>query len=456
MPPAELDPTRLCQRLNRGVRRAGARYESGERVRFGNSSRLTLGRYRLGNGLKVLTLVDRSAPVISYHTWYHVGSRNERPGKTGLAHLFEHLMFNETRNLPAGEYDRRIEAAGGETNASTWTDWTHYHADLPASELPLIVELESDRMANLVLREPQLRSEKEVVANERRYRVDDDVEGTVGEKLYALAYKRHPYGWPTIGWMRDIEGFTTADCREFYKTYYAPNNATLVVAGDFDEAQALRLIQKAYGNQRAAKLPRPRRVRETAQRRPRYLAMKRPTPSAKLCVGYRAPAFPDADYAVLSLLNEVLLGGRGSRLFRRLVQRDGLAAEVNSSLAPFVEPGLYDIWLSLRPGRGIEAAAVALDEELARLCAKQVTPKELERVKNRVELGFLSSLETAGGKAEQVGFFEVVCGDAAALFERMQIYRAVTAADLQRVAKLVFDPAQRTRIDVLPAPGAAA
>jgi zinc protease len=167
-------------------------------------------------------------------------------------------------------------------------------------------------------------------------------------------------------------------------------------------------------------------------------------------VGYRAPAFPETDYAVLSLINEILLGGRGSRLFRRLVQRDGLAAEVNASLAPFVDPGLYDIWVSLRPGAGLEATALALDDELQRLCDVPVRAAELERVKNRIELGFLSSMETAGGKAEQVGFFEVVCGDAGKLFDRMQAYRAVTPAELQRVARRVFDAAQRTRIDVLP------
>ena len=163
--------------------------------------------------------------MLSYYTWFKVGSRHDRPGKTGLAHLFEHLMFNETSHLPAGAFDRTLEAAGGETNAATWVDWTCYHVTLPSSELGLVVKLEADRMANLVLRDPQVASEKEVVANERRFRVEDDVEGEVSEKLYAMAFHRHPYRQPTVGWMDDIHGFTTEDCRKFYRRYYAPNNA---------------------------------------------------------------------------------------------------------------------------------------------------------------------------------------------------------------------------------------
>jgi zinc protease len=157
--------------------------------------------HRLENGLRVLVLVDRAAPVVAYYTWYRVGSRDEKPGKTGLSHLFEHLMFNETKNLAAGEFDRTLEENGAESNAATWLDWTMYHESLPAPKLPLAIRLEADRMANLVLREKQVSSEKEVVANERRYRVDDDVEGTASELLYKTAFTRHPYQWPTIGWI---------------------------------------------------------------------------------------------------------------------------------------------------------------------------------------------------------------------------------------------------------------
>ena len=170
-------------------------------------------RWRLGNGLTVLVLVDAAAPIASYHTWFKVGSRDEKPGKTGLAHLFEHLMFNETENLRAGAFDRKLEESGAETNAATWVDWTYYHESIPSDRVKLAVKLEAERMNRLVLREPQVASEKEVVANERRYRVDDDVEGAASELLYKTAFLKHPYRWPTIGWMEDIEAFSPGGLR---------------------------------------------------------------------------------------------------------------------------------------------------------------------------------------------------------------------------------------------------
>ena len=207
-PPFMGAPEVLIERLNRGVRKRNARWTFVRDHAFGDA--LTLRRFRLGNGLTVLTLVDRSAPTVSYHTWFRVGSRHERPGKTGLAHLFEHLMFSETRNHPHGDFDRLMERAGAEANAATWTDWTCYYENAPRNALPLLIELEADRMSNLVLRVPQVTSEKEVVANERKLRVDDDVEGRALEMLYDNAFRRHPYRWPTIGWMKDIRGFTVA------------------------------------------------------------------------------------------------------------------------------------------------------------------------------------------------------------------------------------------------------
>jgi zinc protease len=438
----------LAARLSRAAKTRSASVEFQAESAFG--AKLKLRRYRLGNGLVVLVLADPSTPLLSYHTWFRVGSRDERAGKTGLAHLFEHLMFGQTRNLPAGELDRRIEGAGGETNASTWTDWTQYHTELPASELPVIVALEAERMQNLVLREPQVRSEKEVVANERRFRVDDDIEGEVSERMYALAFRRHSYHHPTIGWMKDIEGFTPADCREFYRTYYAPNNATLIVVGDVDEARLLAMVQKHYGVIRASTIKRRRIARERPQRAERSLSLRRATPTQKLALGYRAPAFGDADYPVLSLINELLFVGRSARLFQRLVREEQLATEVQASIAPFIDPGLYDVWVGMRPGRSVARAQRVIEREFSRLREERVAKKDLERVKNRAELGFLMALEGAAGKAEQIGFYETVLGDAAQIFPRLAQFRAVTADDVQRVARRVFDPQQRTRIVVQP------
>jgi zinc protease len=446
------DPRLLAERASRRARSPLARVEFVAAVPFG--SRLKLHRYQLGNGLRLLALPDRSTPLLSYHTWYRVGSRNERKGKTGLAHLFEHLMFNETRNLPAGEYDRKIESAGGETNASTWTDWTQYHSELPASELSMIVALEAERMKNLVLRDKPVRSEKEVVINERRFRVEDDVEGTTYERLYALALRGHPYGHPTIGWMEDIEGFTIADCTRFYRTYYAPNNATVIAVGGFDEAQLLALVQRHYGVIRPARIPPYRPTPLPPQRAERKKVLRLQTPTEKLTLAYRAPAFSDPDYAVLSLINELLFIGRSSRMYQRLVRKDQLAADVHAGIAPFIEPALLDIWVGLRPGKRAREALRAVEDELARMCRERVSGRDLARVKSRAELGFLMAMETAAGKAEQIGFYETVLGDAGQIFERLALFRAVTADDVLRVARRVFDLRSRTRIEVMPKRGA--
>jgi zinc protease len=449
LPPGRSYRKQLVARRNRDARSHSAKLRLLAEFAFGEGGQ-SVARYALGNGLRILTLVDRQAPVLSFHTWYRVGSKHEKPGKTGLAHLFEHLMFNETKNIRRGQLDRLIETAGGETNAATWVDWTHYQSELPASELPLIARLEADRMQHLVLRKPQVDSEKEVVANERRFRVDDDIEGQVSELLYATAFQRHPYRWPTIGWMEDIEAFTPEDCAQFYRTYYAPNNATLVVAGDFDEEEALALIQQHYGKIPAARLPRFVPSTEPPQRRERSLELQRPTPAAKLALGYRAPSFRDRDYPALALASEVLFGGRSSRLFSRMVRDEEIATDLHGSLAPFSDAGLYEIWVSLRPGRKLPEALRVIDQELLKMCKHKVSEAELAKVKNRMELGFLQGMETAAGKAEQLGFFEIVHGDAAALFERLRALRAITPDDVQRVANKYFDARRRTRIAVLP------
>jgi len=414
---------------------------------FGHA--LQVRRYRLGNGLTVLSLVDRSAPTISYHTWFRVGSRHERPGKTGLAHLFEHLMFNATKTHAHGEFDRLMERAGAEVNAATWTDWTYYYENAPKGALSLLVELEADRMHNLVLRAPQVHSEKEVVVNERKLRVEDDIEGRALEQLYATAFKRHPYGWPTIGWMNDIRGFTVQDCRDFYRTHYAPNNATVVVVGDFQEARALAEIQKRYGHLPASRRPPPPKLpRESVQRRERVHRIAAPTPSGKILVGYRAPGFTHADTPPLTVVNEVLFGGRSSRLHQRLCLDEELALSVRGGVSPFIDPGLFEIWISLREGKANEAALQSMDATIDSLAADGPTDEEIEKAVHQIELSFLYGMETAGGKAEQLGFYETVCDDGAAAFDRLEAYRAVTAADVRRVAAKYLRRARRTRIEV--------
>jgi zinc protease len=437
----------LLAELN-ATRAPSARLTHEGSVPFGPA--LAIERLRLGNGLAVLLVVDPSAPVVSYHTWFSVGSRHERPGKTGLAHLFEHLMFNETEGKKQGSFDRALEEAGAESNAATWVDWTFYHENVPREALGLVVSLESERMARLVLREPQVASEKEVVANERRYRVEDDVEGTINELLYATAFEQHAYRWPTIGWMQDIEGFTTEDCAAFYRTYYAPHNATLVVVGDVRPRAALSKIQDAYGALPAATLPVEDVRPEPPQLGERRRSLRKPTATEKLAIGWHGPAFGDFDHPAMTLLAEVLFGGRSSRVHRALVQDAELATDVRGWASTFRDPGLFEVYANARPGKRAADVLAALDVEIARAVAEAPTDAELAKVKARVELSLVQSLETASGKAEQIGFYATVLGEPAGAFARLEAYRRVSPSDVLRVARRYLEPSRRTVIEVLP------
>lgn len=417
-------------------------------VLFGPSMRVE--RFVLGNGLKLLVLVDPSAPVICLQTWFGVGSRHERAGKTGIAHLFEHLMFGETEDVTHGAFDRMLEEAGAETNAATFLDWTYYHTNLPKDALPLAMRLEAGRIARLVLREPQVTSEKEVVANERRQRVDDDIDGAVSELLYKEAFQQHGYGWPTIGWMADIQGFTTEDCVAFYRTYYAPNNAALVVVGDVDLAQVISLAQEHYGALVPAEIPVEDVRPEPPQIEERRARTEKPTPTYKVAIGYRGPAMGDFDHAPLVLLNEILFGGRSSRVHRALVQEQEIATEVRGWVGSFRDPGLYDLYLSARGEHTADELLGALDPLLAAVQKEPVTQGELERAKARLELSTLQGLETVSGKAEQIGFYETVLGDPAALFDKLATYRRATVGDLLRVARRYLVTSARTVIEVVP------
>ncbi len=451
-------PSELVSRLDGNAASPAAKWTYEGAIPFGDLSSAApselpqVHRFRLGNGLRLLLLVDRAAPVVSYFTWFRVGSRHEKPGKTGLAHLFEHLMFNETEGLKAGEFDRKLEESGAESNAATWFDWTYYYESLPKDSFALAVQLESERMARLVLREPQVVSEKEVVTNERRMRVEDDPEGTANEVLYKVAFTKHPYHWPTIGWMTDIQGFTPADCEAFYETYYAPNNATVVVVGDVDEEDVLTRIRDAYGPIPASRIPEEDTQPEPPQLEPRYEELKKPTASEKVFLGYHGPALGDADHAALSLLNEILFGGRASRMHRTLVENRELCIDVRGWVSTFRDPGLYEMTFTARPEITTEQILAVVDVELARARDTLVSESELSRAKARLELGLLQSLETASGKAEQIGFYDTVLGDPAAAFRRLETYRRVTAGEIRTAARRYLLEHARTLVKVVPDP----
>ncbi len=424
---------------------------SDNKVQFDSARRLSAGliaaRYRLANGLTIVLMPDFRAPVFAYQSWFRVGSKHEDPERTGLAHLFEHLMFKGTKNHPAGELDREMERRGSQTNAGTWVDWTYYHEALAARDdnLETVVAFEADRMANLVLDADTFASELEVVKNERRMAIEDSVTGSLSESLYRLAFREHAYRWPTIGSMAHLSAASLVELERFYRTYYAPNNATLVVAGAIEPAPTLQLLARHYGVLQAQELPSVCKRREPEQREVRLAHIERPLAAPQLVVGFHAPAQIDSDYEAVEMLGDVLVAGDSARLYRRLVTEEQLASEVDGALMPFAEPGLYEIFITVQSGVDPAHVVSVVQEELDRL-SSGLAPAELDKARNSLELGFLDSWKHVEGAAEALGHWQTNYDDyalAAAFPERLA---RVTENDLARVAAQVFRRENRSTV----------
>jgi len=435
-----------------------ARNHSAPKVRAATSDAvpfggLTLHRYHLSNGMELRVLPDRRAPIVSYQSWFRVGSADEEHGRTGLAHFFEHLMFGATERREEGELDRAFEAVGAEVNAATWTDWTYYYETCPKRALSRCVEVEADRMAGLKLDRERLLAERDVVLSERRSRVDDDVEGLAVEKLYATALEGHPYAWPTLGWARDIRRFDLRSAQTFYRRWYAPNNVVLVVAGDVSPTDVLRRVEAAYGAIPPSRLPPRVRKSAPAQRTERRARIRFTTPTPKYAIGYRAPAFDDPDWPVLAVACEILFGSRGARFPRMLVHEGELCVSARGHVTPFRDGGLFDVWLSMREDVDPASVLELFDAELVRFLEEGPSEAELTRAKSSLEFSFLTSMETVAGKAEQIGFHEAVLGDAMRVFDRLEAYRTTTAESVRDAARRYLVSSQRSVVEVVPEVG---
>lgn len=419
-----------------------------ETVRHGP---IRVDRYRLDNGLTVLHQPEHRAPVVSYQTWFRVGSRHEQPGRTGIAHLFEHLMFKGTARRPEGEFDRIIEGLGGRNNAATWLDWTYYYEEVPTAGFEAIVELEADRMQNTLLGPAQIETEREVVMNERRERVDDDPTGLLAEILWSTAYTVHPYGRPTIGWMDDIARLSADDIHAFYRTWYAPNNAVIAVAGDVDGARLMKAIEAAYGAMPPATLPELPAVVEPLQTAPRRVEKPLGVGSERLVMGWHAPSAVDPRAAALEVLNEALCEGDSSRLQRALVTDGELAAGFYAFVPAFREPGLYEVAVDLRPGVGSDAAERVVLDTFAAVAEDGLSPSELAKAKNRLETRFYRQLQSAQQRAAGFGYWEITADHFARLFTAAELLEAVSADDVLAVARDILRPEGRTVVRGYPA-----
>ena len=407
---------------------------------------MVIRRYRWPSGLKLVIAPDHAADIFSYQTWLGVGSRNERKGHTGIAHLFEHLLFSCPTSIPAGEFDRRIEACGGDTNAATWADWTYYRTSLPARDLELAIRLEADRMSNLHLASELIEAEREVVLNERLEHVDNDVDGYLDEQLFHTAFTHHPYGTPTIGWLDDIRALTRDEIRSFYATHYVPNNATIVVVGAVEPDRLLDLVARHYGELEPATMPSAEIATEPEQRGPRRVALARPVTADRLVVGYKAPPQSHPDWIALEFLSSVLSSGPSARLNRALIVDRQLATSVTSHLMPFRDPSLLQLAVNLRRGCPAADAEAVIDEILADLASRPLDAAELAKVRNCVETEFWSELQSCDGKAEALGHFEATLGDLRQLFTIASALDRVGAEAVMRAARTYCDARHRTTV----------
>ena len=344
----------------------------------------------LDNGLRVLLLEDHRSPIVSFQVWYRVGSRDEQRGATGIAHFLEHMMFKGTPTRGPKQFARLVEENGGQDNAFTSQDVTSYFVDIAADKLDLVIELEADRMQNLLLDPKEIASEREVVIEERRTRTEDDPGGFLGEEVNSIAFKAHPYGYPIIGWMEDIKRITPAEIRAFYKTYYVPNNALVVAVGAFEAPAVLGKIRRSFGRIPRGKTPPPMLAVEPPQNGERRVTVRKEAELPIVYLGWHVPNQRSNDAPALEVLSTILSGGRASRLYRDLVYQRQLALEAGGDYSYFsIDPNLFWFWATPMPGQMSETLETELSKHMERLKTEPVTDEELARAKNQIESAFV-------------------------------------------------------------------
>jgi len=409
-------------------------------------------RYTLDNGLTVILHEDHTVPAVCFWQWYKVGSRNERQGITGLSHFFEHMMFNGSKNVPPKEYDKRLESRGAYSNAFTSRDMTAYYEEGGKESLETMLQLDSDRMRDLSLLPDMLKSEIEVVREERRFRVDNSVPGLLDEALYSSAFEASPYHWPVVGWMKDLERIPRDEMVNYFHTYYAPNNCILLLVGDFEPKDAKAKITQYFGSIPKQTAPSAPVNSEPDQNGEKLAYVRYPSETVSIDVGYKAPSVKSDDIWTLDILSDILSGGESSRLHQALVYDQQIALSAGASYRAGLEPGLFEFYVEMKPGHTAEEAQKALYAEIQRLATDGPTERELQKARNQAEASFVEALKTNNGAGQALGYFEHVHGDYKQFFTAIDHYRGVTAADCKRVAQQVFDANRRTAAILVPLP----
>ena len=413
-------------------------------------------QFRLPNGLTVILHEDHSVPLVTVNVWYHVGSARERTGRTGFAHLFEHLMFMGSGHVKPGEFDELLESTGGDNNGSTQNDRTNYYINVPSNALELALFLESDRMGYLLdtMTPKTVDAQRDVVKNERRQSVENQPYGIAQVLINEMLYPEgHPYHWPVIGYMEDLTAASYDDVVAFFKKFYAPSNASLVVAGDFDSAVARRLIEKWFSDIKAGPPPEPMAIPAAAltSRKTRTVGDQVQLP--RLYLAWLTPRHLAPGDATLDVLADILAGGKNSRLYKRLVYDMQIAQDVSAFQASAALSSSFMIIATARPGHTAEELQKVIDEEIAKLQNEPPTAHELERSLYQIEASFYNRLERVGGfsgKGDQLNAYYTETGDPDWFNEDMARYRALSASDIRAAATEFLPLDKRVELTIVP------
>ena len=405
----------------------------------------------LANGMQVVFLEDHSTPIVHTEVWYHVGSKNERAGRTGFAHLFEHMMFKGSKNVEPEGHPSWISSIGGQSNAYTTEDATVFWETVPAQYLPLVLWLEADRLATLRIDEDVFKTEREVVKEERRMRIDNQPYGRLNELIYDQAFTVHPYKHPTIGSMKDLEAASIGDVRDFFRTYYVPNNATLVLVGDFNTKDAQELVTKYLGRVPKSDRPVPRDIpKEPPQVKERRVKLEENWPLPAVVVAHHITFDGNPDSYPLHIASKVLSDGQSSRIYRKLVYEKQLALAAFGGGNIIEDPNLFYAVAIVQPGHTTQETIDALIAELDRLRNEPITPAELQQAKNQFARDYIFSRESNKDKASQLGHAVVIHNDIKTADGEFDIFMNITQADVQRVARTYFTPENRIVMTIMP------
>src|SRR5215203_1564759 len=405
----------------------------------------------LPNGLQVVFLEDHSTPIVHAEIWYHVGSKNEKAGRTGFAHLFEHMMFKGSKNVEPEGHPSWISSVGGQSNAYTNEDATVFWQTFPAQYLPLVIWLEADRLASLRIDDAVFKTEREVVKEERRMRVENQPYGRLNEIVYDQAFTVHPYKHPTIGSMKDLEAASIEDVRDFFRTYYVPNNATLTLVGDFDTKEAQALVEQYFGRIPKAEKPVPRDIPvEPPQTKERRTRLDENWPLPAVVVAHHITFDGNPDSYPLHIASKVLSDGQSSRIYRKLVYEKQLALAAFGGGNIIEHPNLFFAVAIVQPGQKPEDAVDALIAELDRLRSEPISEAELQQAKNQFARDYILSRESNKDKAMTLGHAVVIHDDIKTADGEFDIFMNTTAADVQRVAQTYFKPENRVVLTIMP------